>query len=193
MIYAPLKLNYTFEALEPYIDKETMEIHFTKHYQTYINNLNAVLEKYPKINEMNLEKLLKNISTLEISETDQKFLKNNAGGYLNHNVYWQNMDPSNQMDEQLLTEIRSEFGSVEEMKKGLSDLSLKHFGSGWGWLARDEKQKLKIYTLPNQDSPYLLNHTPIIALDVWEHAYYLKYQNRRVEYIENWWKTVKII
>lgn len=191
-MYKPYQLNYSYDALEPYIDDKTMEVHYTKHYQTYLNNLNAILEKYPILQKEKVEDLLANLDKLSLDEKDKVFFKNNAGGYLNHNLYWQIMDPENQLDQDLKEELGKTFGSVEEFKKQLTQLGISHFGSGWAHLVRKDG-RLKIYSLPNQDSPYLLGDTPIIGLDVWEHAYYLKYQNRRPEYIENWWKVVKII
>ncbi|MDP3710367.1 MAG: superoxide dismutase [bacterium] len=193
MKYELPKLNYAYNALESYIDAQTMEIHYTKHHQAYINNLNAVLEANPAIADKPLEELMKELAGLAISEADKTKLKNNGGGHLNHSLFWELMDPANSKNETLIEEINQTFGSVEEFKKLFNQTAAGHFGSGWTWLARDEAGKLQVYSLPNQDSPYLKNHTPIIGLDIWEHAYYLKYQNRRVEYIENWWKVVKIV
>ena len=193
MKYELPKLNYAYNALEPYIDAQTMEIHHTKHHQGYVNNLNAVLEANPALADKPLEELMKNLAGLQISEADKTKLKNNGGGHLNHALFWQLMDPQNQKNEALTLEINQTFGSIEEFKKLFNQAATGHFGSGWAWLARDESEKLQVYSLPNQDSPYLKNHTPIIGLDIWEHAYYLKYQNRRPEYVENWWKVVKIL
>lgn len=192
MIYKPFKLPYSFDALEPWIDAQTMEIHYTKHYQAYLNNLNSVIEKYPALQKDKLDTLLGNLGKLSLEDKDRIFFKNNAGGYLNHNLYWQIMDPKKETDEDLRNEIIKEFGSTVEFKKQLTQLGISHFGSGWAHLVKKDG-RLKIYSLPNQDSPILIGDEPIIALDVWEHAYYLKYQNRRTEYIENWWKIVKII
>lgn len=192
MKYTLPKLNYSFDALEPYIDSKTVEIHYSKHHQTYLNNLNTILEKYPAVSDKNVESMLKDIKSLPFEEKDRNFFKNNAGGVVNHNLYWQIMGPKKEIDEKLRDDITKEFGSIEEFKKLFSSTALSHFGSGWAWLVRDEANKLQVYSLPNQDSPISLKHTLIIALDIWEHAYYLKYQNRRAEYIENWWNVFKL-
>ena len=131
-------------------------------------------------------------------KTTKKILKNNGGGHLNHSLFWKIMGPQKEIDQTLIDEITKEFGLVEEFKKIFAQTAISHFGSGWAWMVRDEAGKLKIYSLPNQDSPlisppHLNPHTPIIGLDVWEHAYYLKYQNRRAEYVENWWNVLKLI
>ena len=186
-------LDYSYDALEPYIDKQTMEIHHTKHHQAYIDKLNTVLEKYPELQEKNLEDLMKELNNLTIDEKDKTTIKNHGGGHLNHSLFWNIMNPEKSIDEKLTTEIEKTFGSLETFKKLFSDAAASQFGSGWAWLIQDDSGALQIYSLPNQDSPYLKNHTPIIGIDVWEHAYYLKYQNRRAEYIENWWKVLKLL
>lgn len=193
MKYELPKLNYDYDALEPYIDAKTMEIHYTKHHQTYIDKFNAVLEKYPDLQNTRIEEMLKNLDSLQVSDADRSAIRNHGGGHLNHSLFWKILDPSNQKDEALTADIISAFGSIEEFKTQFTDMAVKLFGSGWVWLARDDKGKLHIHSMPNQDSPYLHGHVPIIGLDVWEHAYYLKYQNRRAEYIENWWKVLKLI
>lgn len=186
-------LSYSYDALEPYIDKETMEIHHAKHHQAYTNNLNAVLEKYPQFTDEKLEDLLGKLDSLKMDEKDRKMLRNHGGGHLNHSFFWQIMGAKKAVDEKLVGEIKSTFSSVEEFKKLFTETASKHFGSGWAWLARNLNGALEVYSLPNQDSPYLKGHTPVIGLDVWEHAYYLKYQNRRPEYVENWWHVLKLI
>lgn len=193
MKYQLPKLNYSYDGLEPYIDAKTVEIHYTKHHQTYIDKLNAVLEKYPKLAGRSLEDLIKNLLSLDMKEKDRMMLKNNEGGHLNHSLYWEIMGKEKNADENLVKRIEDAFGSVEEFKETFSNTAISHFGSGWAWLVEDENNDLKVYSLPNQDSPYLTGHTPIIALDVWEHAYYLKYQNRRAEYVKNWWNVLKIL
>lgn len=192
-MYELPKLNYTFDALEPYIDAQTMEIHYGKHHQTYCNNFNAVIEKYPELAQRPAEEIIADLSGLTIDGTDRTKIRNQGGGYINHNLFWRTMDPANTRDEKLTNEITIEFGSVEKFKELFTQTAASHFGSGWIWLARDENKKLKVYSLPNQDSPLTLGHTPILTLDVWEHAYYLKYQNRRTDYISAWWNVVKII
>ncbi len=193
MKYELPQLPYSYNALEPYIDAKTMEIHHTKHHQGYVDKLNAALEKYPELQERPLEDLLKNLSNLKVDEKDRTAIRNHGGGHLNHSFFWQIMGPAKERDETLVSEIEKTFDSVEEFKKLFGEAAANHFGSGWAWLAEDESGILKIYSLPNQDSPYLQNHTPIIGLDVWEHSYYLQHQNRRPEYIKAWWNVLKLI
>ncbi len=187
------KLPYAYDALEPWIDAQTMEIHYTKHHQTYVDKLNAVLEKHPNLANRPVEDLLKNLANLGIPEADQKAIRNHGGGHLNHSLFWTIMGPAKQVDEALVADITSTFGSLDDFKKQFTDLATTLFGSGWVWLARDENEKLHVHQMPNQDSPYLHGHTPVLGLDVWEHAYYLKYQNRRPEYISAWWNVVKLL
>ena len=193
MKYELPKLTFTYDALEAYIDAKTMEIHYTKHHQAYIDKLNAALEKYPELADKSVEDLLRNLDSLKVDDADRTAIKNHGGGHVNHSLFWQLLDPNNSKDEKLVKDITAAFGSVEEFKKQFTDTAIKLFGSGWAWLARDEAGKLHLHALPNQDSPYLHGHTPVIGLDVWEHAYYLKYQNRRPEYIENWWHVLKLL
>lgn len=187
------KLPYAYDALEPYIDARTMEIHHTKHHQTYIDKLNAVLEKHPDFVGRPVEDLLKNLESLKLPDADKKAIRNHGGGHLNHSLFWQIMGPAKEINLQLTTEIQKAFGSLEDFKKQFTDLATTLFGSGWVWLARDESGKLHLHQMPNQDSPYLHGHTPVIGLDVWEHAYYLKYQNKRADYITAWWNVLKLI
>lgn len=187
------KLPYSYEALEPYLDAETMRIHRDKHHQAYLDKFNAVMEKYPDLQDKSVEYLLANLNNLPVSSEDKTKIKNQGGGYLNHNLFWESMSPQKQIDEALGEEIKAQFGSAEEFKKKFSEVAAGHFASGWAWLVRDENNRLQVYSLPNQDSPLTLGHTPILLLDLWEHAYYLKYQNRRQEFIDAWWNAVKII
>ncbi len=193
MKYILPQLPYEYNALEPYIDAKTMEIHHGKHHQFYIDKLNAVLEKYPVLADKKLEELIKDLPSLEMEEGDRTALKNHGGGHLNHSFFWTMMSPEKLVDEMLLEEIKKTFGSAEEFKKVFSEAAKTHFGSGWTWLVRNENNNLKVYSLPNQDSPLALGHTPVFVLDLWEHAYYLKYQNRRAEYVENWWNVLKLL
>ncbi|MFH1193731.1 MAG: superoxide dismutase [bacterium] len=193
MKYELPKLPYAYEALEPHLDAETMRIHHDKHHQAYLDKFNAVMEKYPDLQGQAVENLLTGLDNLPVSSEDKMKIKNQGGGYLNHNLFWEAMSPKKQVDEKLAEEIKAQFGSVEEFKKKFSEVAANHFASGWTWLVRDQNERLQIYSLPNQDSPYALGHEPILLLDVWEHAYYLKYQNRRAEFIEAWWNVVKII
>ncbi|MBP9822544.1 MAG: superoxide dismutase [Candidatus Pacebacteria bacterium] len=188
------KLNYGYDALEPYIDAKTMEIQYTKHHQTYVDKLNTALEKYPDLQGRPIEELLMAFKDLAVDEADRTAIRNHGGGHCNHSLFWKYLDPANVKDELLEKEIVSVFGSVEEFKKQFTDSATKLFGSGWTWLVRNnETSKLEIKNLPMQDAPIMLGLQPILGLDVWEHAYYLKCQNRRVEYVENFWKVVKII
>lgn len=193
MPYTLPALPYPYNALEPSIDAKTMEIHHTKHHQTYVDKLNAALEKHPTLQNLPLESVMKQLPALTIDETDKTAIKNHGGGHLNHTLFWSIMDPKRQKDHELTKDIESTFTSVENFKKIFSEKALAHFGSGWAWLVRDENNILRVYSLPNQDSPYLKGHTPLLGLDVWEHAYYLKYQNRRGEYIDNWWNIVRFL
>lgn len=187
------KLAYDYSALEPHFDARTMEIHHTKHHQAYIDKLNAALEKHPDLQDMPVENLLLNLDSLSVDDDTKKAIRNHGGGHANHTLFWQVLGPEKEIDQQLVDEITSTFGSIDEFKKQFNDIATKLFGSGWTWLARDNNNKLHLHGLPNQDSPYLHGHTPVFGLDVWEHAYYLKYQNRRAEYIDAWWNALKLI
>jgi len=187
------KLNYDYDALEPFVDAATMEIHYSKHHQAYLTNFNAVIEKYPSLQSMDATEILKKLNTLEVSEEDRKKIRNHGGGFVNHALFWEIMAPKKEIDSKLTDDISENFGSVETFKELFTQSATGQFGSGWAWLAYDEDKKLKVYSLPNQDSPLTLGHQPVIGLDVWEHAYYLKYQNRRAEYINNWWNILKLI
>jgi len=188
--YSLPQLTYSYDSLEPYIDKMTMEIHHTKHHQTYINNLNAALEKYPEFYNLELEEILKNLN--QLPEEIRTIVKNNGGGHYNHTLFWEIMKPNGEGEPKgrLKEEIEKNFGGFEEFKKIFSETAIKHFGSGWAWLVITPDKKLKVYSLLNQDNPLINGDIPIMGLDVWEHAYYLKYQNRRSEYVENWWHVV---
>ena len=186
-------LPYAYDALEPYIDAKTMEIHHLKHHKTYTDKFNEVLAKYPNLPEMSAEEVLKNLNSLQVEEKDRIAIKNHGGGYVNHSFFWTVMGPEKQMDKKLNDDIADAFGSLDDFKKQFNDAALSRFGSGWVWLVRDPEGMLEICSTANQDSPLSENHQPIITLDLWEHAYYLKYQNRRAEYIENWWNVLKLI
>ncbi len=190
-ILAPLP--YAYNALEPYIDEATMKLHHDKHHQVYVDKLNTVLDTHPELKDKEVEDLIKSLSSLPLSDTEKMIVRNHGGGHINHAFFWSIMGPEKQIDESLMNDIKNTFGSVDEFKKEFAQTALNRFGSGWAWLVKDPSGKLKVYSTANQDSPYLTGDSPLIGLDVWEHAYYLKYQNRRAEYIENWWKVVKII
>jgi len=186
-------LPYAYEALEPYIDAATMRVHHDKHHQAYRDNFVKILESYPDLTQKTPEQILAELNTLPVSEPDRIKIKNQGGGFVNHNFFWSVMGPEKKIDEKLVEEIKTNFESVEKFKELFTQTAIGHFGSGWAWLVRNQEGKLQIYSLPNQDSPLTLSHTPILVLDVWEHAYYLKYQNRRAEYIEAWWQVVTVI
>jgi Fe-Mn family superoxide dismutase len=187
------KLPYAYDALEPWIDAKTMELHHDKHHQTYVDKFNAVLAKHADLAEWPLEKLLGEWDKLKIPAADQAAIRNHGGGHFNHTFFWNSMGPTKAVDAELVTGIAKEFGSLEEFKKLFTEIALGVFGSGWAWLAKDEKGKLHMHGMPNQDSPLMHGHTPVLGLDVWEHAYYLKYQNRRPEYVAAWWNTLKLL
>ena len=193
MKYELPKLNYEYAALEPYIDAETMEIHPTKHHQAYTDKMNAVLEKYPNLAAQPLEELMQSLNGTPMTNEDATAFRNNGGGYLNHKLFFEIMGPKKEVDQTLATEITTAFGSIDQFKQQFSQAAVSRFGSGWAWLARNSAGKLIIYSTTNQDSPLLEGNTPIIGLDVWEHAYYLKYQNRRPEYIEHWFTVLKLL
>lgn len=193
MKYTLPVLTYAYDALEPYLDAKTMEVHHSKHHQTYVDKLNAVLDKYPEVTGQTVPELLVGLTNLTWPEADKKALVNHGGGTINHNLFWEIMGPAKEIDQALVSEIEVTFGTLADFKQKFSDLSIAQFGSGWTWLVRDQENKLQIYSTSNQDSPYLQNHTPIFCLDVWEHAYYLKFQNRRADYIKSWWNVLKLL
>jgi len=179
MITLP-KLTYPYTALEPYIDEETMRIHHTKHHQGYIDKLNAVLGKYPDLQTESLPSMLTDLSSLPIEDADKTLIRNHGGGHVNHTFFFSVMKPDTSKDQILIKRILKQYESLENFKNEFTQTALNHFGSGWVWLVEDAKNALKLYSTPNQDSPYLTGNMPLLALDIWEHAYYLKYQNRRV-------------
>lgn len=185
-------LSYDFSALEPHIDTRTMQIHHDKHHAAYVAKLNAVVEKNPSLDGKDLVELMKRVDTLGLSEDDKAAFINNGGGHLNHTLFWEIMGPEKKIDEALQERVKSVFGSIEAFKEEFGNAATTRFGSGWAWLV-DSSGALKMYSTPNQDSPYLKGDTPLIGLDVWEHAYYLKYQNLRPEYIKAWWNVLKIL
>ena len=192
-MYTLIKLPYEYNALEPYIDTKTMELHHSKHHQTYVEKLNSALEKYPLLYDKDPEELVSGLTSLDIDDATRTAVRNHAGGVVNHNFFWNIMGPKKEINEQLVSDIKSIFGSIEDFKKIFTDTALKTFGSGWAWLVKKPDGKLDVYSTPNQDSPLTRGDKPLITLDVWEHSYYLKYQNRRAEYIEAWWNVLKVI
>jgi Fe-Mn family superoxide dismutase len=182
-------LPYAYDALEPHIDAKTMEIHHTKHHQAYVNNLNAAIEKAPELQGKSLDDLLKNINT--VPEAVRTAVRNNGGGHWNHSMFWEIMGPGKGGEPagKLADAIKSAFGDFAKMKEQLAAAGAGRFGSGWAWLINDGG-KLSITSTPNQDNPLMEGKTAILGVDVWEHAYYLKYQNRRPDYIAAWWNVV---
>jgi superoxide dismutase, Fe-Mn family len=182
-------LPYDFAALEPHIDAKTMEIHHGKHHQTYVNNLNAAIEKAPELAKKSLDDLLKNVSSLP--EAVRAPIRNNGGGHWNHSMFWQIMAPKagGEPGGKLGQAITSTFGNFAKFREQLSAAGVGRFGSGWAWLI-NTGGKLSITSTPNQDNPLMEGQKAIMGLDVWEHAYYLKYQNRRPDYIQAWWNVV---
>jgi Fe-Mn family superoxide dismutase len=183
-------LQYDYGALEPHIDARTMEIHHTKHHQTYVNNLNTALEKAPNLQDKSLEELLGNLEA--VPESIRTAVRNNGGGHWNHTMFWQIMGPNagGEPTGALADAIKASFGSFDQFKEKFAAAALGRFGSGWAWLIADGRN-LTIESTPNQDNPIMEGkRPPILGLDVWEHAYYLKYQNRRADYISAWWQVV---
>jgi Fe-Mn family superoxide dismutase len=185
-------LPYGFDALEPHIDAKTMEIHHGKHHQAYVNNLNAALEKAPELQSKSIEELLKNVNSAP--EAVRTPIRNNGGGHWNHSFFWRLMGAKagGQPSGALGDAIKSTFGGFDKFKEQFAAAGVGRFGSGWAWLLNDGG-KLSITSTPNQDNPLMEGKSPnsvLLGLDVWEHAYYLKYQNRRPDYIAAWWNVV---
>jgi superoxide dismutase, Fe-Mn family len=182
-------LPYSYNALEPFIDATTMEVHHSKHHQAYTNNLNDALAKHPELADKTIEELLANPTSLP--EDIRTTVINNGGGFYNHILFWTYLTPEKtQPSEKIMAALNSVFGSFEAFKEDFTKAATTRFGSGWAWLVLDSTNTLKVYSTSNQDTPLALGDKPLLALDVWEHAYYLKYQNRRPEYIQNWWNVV---
>lgn len=183
-------LPYATNALEPHIDARTMEIHHGKHHNTYITNLNKALENYPELQSKSIEELISNLDA--IPEAIRTAVRNNGGGHANHTLFWQIMgsgkggEPSGELG----AAIQSIFGDFASFKEKFAAAGTGRFGSGWAWLVADKGGALSITSTPNQDTPVMEGKTPILGLDVWEHAYYLNYQNRRPDYIGAWWNVV---
>ena len=182
-------LPYPSDALEPYIDKQTMEIHHGKHHQAYVTNLNAALEKHPALQSKSVEDLLKGINT--VPEDIRTAVRNNGGGHANHTMFWQIMAPKagGAPTGKIADAINGSFGSFDKFKEELKKAAVGRFGSGWAWVI-ESGNKLSIESTANQDSPLMDNKKIVFGVDVWEHAYYLKYQNRRPDYVDAWWNVV---
>jgi Fe-Mn family superoxide dismutase len=186
-------LPYKYSALEPDIDTKTMKLHHDKHHRQYVEALNKALEDYPELQELTLEELVTNWQ--DMPEKITTAVRNNAGGHLNHSLFWHWLTPHSTSsalrdDKELFSDITNTFGGLQDLKKQLLDAATKVFGSGWAWLALDEDNKLVIVTTKNQDNPLTDGLRPILGLDVWEHAYYLKYNNRRPDYLNSLWNRI---
>jgi len=190
MAYSLPDLPYAYDALEPHIDEQTMRIHHTKHHQTYVNNANDALEGHPDLQQRDVEDLLRRIDS--VPQDVRTKLRNNAGGHANHSLFWRVMSPDGggEPGGGLGEQIRSAFGDFGSFRDRFANAGKGRFGSGWAWLVVGDGGRLQVIDTANQDSPYMQNQTPILGLDVWEHAYYLKYQNRRPDYIDAWWNVV---
>ena len=183
-------LPYAFNALEPHIDARTMEIHHDKHHATYVTNLNGAIEKHPELSSKSVEDLLRGIN--EIPEDIRGVVRNHGGGHSNHSLFWTFMAPTagGEPTGRAAEAINGAFGNFSGFKEQFSKAATTQFGSGWAWLVKDSAGKLSVINRPNQDSPYMDGLTPLLGIDVWEHAYYLNYQNRRPDYITAWFNVV---
>lgn len=184
------QLPYAFNALEPAIDALTVEIHYTKHHTTYQKNLNTALEKHPELFDWSIEKILSNLE--HVPEDIRTAVRNNGGGFYNHNLYWSVMGEKHGGDPfgKLAEALAQTFGNVQAFKSEVEKAGLGRFGSGWAWLSRKMDGSLLVHSTANQDTPLAEGLFPILGVDVWEHAYYLKYQNRRADYLLAWWNVV---
>ena len=183
-------LQFNFDALEPYIDTETMRIHHDKHHQTYVDKLNAALDKHPELHSKTLISLLENLDS--VPEDIRTAVRNHGGGHFNHSFFWQILKINNNEEpgEELMKAITRDFISFDNFKKQFTEIASTQFGSGWTWLSLNGEGKLEIQSTTLQDTPIMNGGKPILGLDIWEHAYYLKYQNRRAEYVEAFWNII---
>jgi Fe-Mn family superoxide dismutase len=183
-------LPYDYNALEPYIDEETMHLHHDKHHQAYINNLNTALANYPDLQDRSAEELIRDLNS--VPEAIRPAVRNNGGGHVNHTMFWEIMGPNGggEPTGALADAINESFGSFDAFKQQFNDAGTKRFGSGWAWLVRGADGKLSVTSTANQDNPMSEGQYPVMGNDVWEHAYYLKYQNRRPDYLAAWWNVV---
>ena len=190
MAYEVPPLPYDYSALEPYIDTQTMQLHHDKHHAAYVNNLNAAVQSHAQFASLPVEQLIQRLN--ELPENIRTAVRNNGGGHANHSMFWRIMTPNGggQPGGDLANAINSTFGSFDQFKAAFNDAGVKRFGSGWAWLILDRNGNLQVTSTANQDSPLMEGNFPIMGNDVWEHAYYLKYQNRRPEYLNAWWNVV---
>jgi Fe-Mn family superoxide dismutase len=187
MAYELPKLTYSYDALEPYIDAQTMEIHHSKHHQAYVTNVNAALEKHADFAARPVDELITNLN--EVPEDIRMAVRNNGGGHINHSFFWQLLKKDVAFGGEVAEAIKETFGGFDDFKKKFATAAVTRFGSGWGWLVVNDG-KLEIMSTPNQDSPLTEGKTPVLGIDVWEHAYYLKYQNRRPDYVEAFFNVI---
>ncbi|NJL63593.1 MAG: superoxide dismutase [Methylacidiphilales bacterium] len=183
-------LPYAYEALEPHIDAKTMQFHHDKHHATYVKNLNAALEKHPQLKNTSVEQMVQNLNN--VPEDIRNTVRNNGGGHINHSMFWRIMKPNGggEPTGAIAQAIKENFGSFDDFKKRFNEEGTKRFGSGWVWLVRDKSGKLEVVSTANQDNPISAGKYPIMGNDVWEHAYYLKYQSRRADYLDAWWNLL---
>lgn len=182
-------LSYNFDALEPHIDAKTMEIHHDKHHQAYVDKLNAALQGHDELAAMSVEELLKNIN--DVPEKIRTAVRNHGGGHANHSLFWTILaKDGGEPEGELMDALTHSFDDLAAFKQEFETAGVGQFGSGWSWLVVTKSGELKVYALPNQDSPLMQGDTPILGVDVWEHAYYLKYQNRRADYVTAFWNVV---
>ncbi len=190
MAYELPPLPYDYNALEPYIDAETMHLHHDKHHQAYVTNLNNALQGNTQLASLSVDDLVRRIN--DVPENIRTAVRNNGGGHSNHSMFWQIMKPNGggQPTGDIANAITQAFGSFDAFKTAFNDAGVKQFGSGWTWLVLDQSGKLQVISTANQDSPLMNGMYPVMGNDVWEHAYYLKYQNRRPDYLNAWWNVV---
>lgn len=183
------KLNYDYNALEPHIDAQTMEIHYNKHHGTYVNNLNNALEGHDDLADLSLVELLSDLD--RVPEDIRTAVRNNGGGHFNHTLFWELLSPEKtELNGELKEAIENKFGSLDEFKDAFSKAAATRFGSGWAWLVVNKDGELEVVSTPNQDTPLADGKKPVVGLDVWEHAYYLNYQNRRPDYIKAFFEVL---
>ena len=190
MVFELPPLPYDYSALEPYIDTQTMQLHHDKHHQAYVTAVNNALKDQSQFASLPIEDLIRRLN--EVPESIRTVVRNNGGGHVNHSMFWQIMKPNGggEPTGALASAIQSTFGSFDAFKTAFNDAGVKRFGSGWAWLILDSSGKLQITSTANQDSPFTDGNYPVMGNDVWEHAYYLKYQNRRPDYLNAWWNVV---
>ena len=190
MAYELPPLPYSYDALEPYIDAQTMQFHHDNHHATYIKKLNAAVEKHSNLQGMSPEDLLRNINS--VPDDIRSAVRNNGGGHVNHTMFWEIMGPNGggEPTGAIASAIKETFGGLDGLKEQFNNAAANHFGSGWAWLVRTSDGKLQVTDTLNQDSPFMEGQYPIMGNDLWEHAYYLKYQNRKVEYFDAWWNVL---